>query len=76
MLTAELRINGRLIGHAYLVNVTAAMPSHDDPGAPDDYTWEVYTVASGTECGTLSHRREGGAWRLLRDALTAYLKRA
>ncbi len=71
MLTAELRINGRLIGHAYIVNRAAEVY----PGDQCPYSWELYTVDGGTLTGTVTHKREAGAWELLRKVLAASRKK-
>lgn len=67
MLTVELRINGRLIGHAYVVNRAPEVY----PGDECPYSWELYTVNRGTLNGTVDHRREDGAWELLRKVCAA-----
>jgi len=69
MLTAEVKINGALIGYIYLVNETPR------DGQPSEYRWEYYEPdrCAIKGCG-LKHNREDGALTLVVKAIKAIEK--
>lgn len=59
MLTAEIKVNGVLIGHMYVVNEYM----HDDEAS---YRWEYYEPDGGLTKGVgLTHKRSDGAVALI-----------
>ena len=64
MLTAEVKINGTLLGYAYVVNT-----SEVQAGATM-YRYEFYRPTKQVLRGTVLHRREEGAYELVRLIMT------
>jgi len=67
MLTAEIKINGCLIGHLYITNIS----NHFDNYGDNSYRWEYYCVHAqdgepSIQIGNLSHKRAEGAIELIR----------
>lgn len=80
MLTVEIKVNGALIGHIYLVNMGAVL------GVPDKnrYEYEFYEIGAQLDSeqkkkrlskykplrtGKLVHKRTDGAMRLIKKAI-------
>lgn len=64
MLTAELKINGTLIGHLYGHN-----EGYNTDGSCE-YSWHYYKTETGAVVkGTLSHKREDGLEELIASIL-------
>jgi hypothetical protein len=75
MLTAEIRINGKLLGHLYIINRGCASAAYeiglvDTPTSMDDYLYdyEYFEVGSNKSprTGKVAHKREDGALALIR----------
>jgi len=67
MLTVDLKINGDLIGHMYIVNI--------HPFKNSVYQYTVYDVA-GRKCttDTIIHKRSKGAWKLVQAIINKMSK--
>lgn len=60
MLTAEIKINGVLIGHIYIVN------EYTNADGDASYRWEYYEPDGGLTKGAgLTHKRSDGAVALI-----------
>ena len=60
MLTAEVKINGVLLGYAHVVN------TREVQAGATMYRYEFYRPEKGVVRGTVLHRREEGAYELVR----------
>jgi hypothetical protein len=75
MLTADIRINGALIGHIYCVNEKTINPPGDDRFHPVpivtskwyEYSYEYYRPGEGIIKGAVQHYRPNGAAALLKE---------
>ena len=75
MLTIEVKLNGRLIGFAKLVNQSADLPEISDCSlewseAGGDFLLEGMAAGRAVIAG---HRRKSGAWALVAKAAAAIL---
>jgi hypothetical protein len=69
MLTAEIKINGILIGHLYIHN---EVKEFIDPDGIHPYSAEYYEVGSGEiKRALLPHRRSDGALTLIAKVIKA-----
>ena len=69
MLTVDLKINGDLIGHMYIVNVSHLLED-------SEYEYTIYDVA-GRKCTTdfIEHKRSEGAWELVQRIINREKKK-
>lgn len=77
MLSAEIKINGVLIGHLYLHNRTSMEQLCAYPDAPNTYYVEYCEIGSGTPIKTTvidDHIRKDGALILIKKAIEALTK--
>jgi hypothetical protein len=65
MFSAEIRINGNLIGQIYGHNLTEQVKGKDS------YAWEYYRPVTGLVKGIVLHRRDEGIEKLLTLILKA-----
>lgn len=68
MLTSEVRVNGALLGHLYMVNL---MVRH---GSKMLYSVEYYKTGTGTFKTEVLHDPDDGAEALLLNAMRAIMK--
>ena len=71
MLTAEIKINGKLLGHLYIVNkgyVGNIMDSNRDSIGLHAYDYEYFEIGSNKKpkIGKVTHSREAGPLTLIR----------
>ena len=68
MLTTEIRVNGALLGHLYLVNLRVVR------GSKTLYSVEYYKLGTGTFKETVLHNPDDGAEVLVVKAMNAIMK--
>lgn len=73
MLTAEIKVNGVLIGHVYIHNEGYVNDNLDDDDDMCNYSYHAYDVGEGEIIGrgTVKHPRKDGAFRLVERVLFA-----
>lgn len=70
MLTAEIKVNGALIGHLYILN--SGRGTKGPKGITYDYTAQYYDVCSGKVSKAIfSHTREDGVKKCIQRAFCA-----
>ena len=65
MITAEIKINGTMLGHLYIVR-DKPIVKHT---LPVSYTFEYYEISKGVSGGSVMHKPVDGALRLLRTVI-------
>ena len=76
MLTAEIKINGILIGHLYLHNKTPVDQIHFYPKHPNLYYVEYYEIGTNkVQSVEVEHIRNKGALVLIKKAIEALKKK-